>query len=218
LLEDETVGCVYGGAAMIGPEGEPRGEDWDRIHWNGDAKGNEFIDLLKRNYVCAPTVIARRELWWDALPVPAHLAFTDWYHNLMMARWSDFYYVDEALAEYRVHPGNLHSRMFQDGREEATIRYLLDRIFQEMEVSEELERAKQAARHEVYAAQLVTLADKYFGELMNADARRCYLEAMRHRPGLILNAAVLRRTLATMLSRSAYEGLKRIVRPGLGSA
>lgn len=213
LLRHPEVGLVYGGAAIIGPDSQVQSSDWDRIHFGGDAKENEFVALLHRNYLCAPTVIARRELWHSTLPVPSHLAFTDWYHNLFIARQCEFYYVDQILADYRVHPGNLHARMFKNGGEEATIRYILGRLFSEVELDPALEQAKQRARKSVYAAQLLVLAEKYFGAAMTLDARRCYREAFRCQPSQILTPGLLRRFLATFLDRSLYDFLKTATRP-----
>jgi glycosyltransferase involved in cell wall biosynthesis len=214
FTEHEEVGFVYGDVAMINSQGEIVSNDCDTIHPEGDAMGNEFVELLHRNYVCAATVIARRNLWLGALPVPEHLAFTDWYYNLMIARRCKFHYVRQVLADYRVHAANLHARTILDGSEEVAVRYILERMFTEREQEEDLERAKQSARHSIYAAQLRTLADKYFGAAMNGDARRCYLQVLRHRPDRILSSTLLRRLAATFLNREVYNRTKR----GLGIA
>jgi glycosyltransferase involved in cell wall biosynthesis len=203
------VGFVYGDVAIISSQGELVSEECDTIHPEGDAMANEFVELLHRNYVCAATVIARRELWLQALPVPEHLAFTDWYYNLMIARKCKFYYVRRVLADYRVHDANLHARTILDGSEEAAVRYILNRMFAEREPDEALERAKRSARHSIYAAQLRTLADKYFGAAMNGDARRCYLEVLRYRPDQIFSNSLVRRLAATFMNRKVYDRTKR---------
>src|SRR5205823_2633038 len=145
------------------------------------------------NFVCAPTVIARRDAWLEALPVPDSLAFSDWYYNLMIARRHDFYYVSKVLADYRVHDSNHHARIVRDRSEEPSILLLLDTIFSEREADLKRERAKQSARHKVYAAQHLKLANGYFGFAMNADARRCYLRAIRYTPRHLLSWTILRR-------------------------
>jgi hypothetical protein len=65
----------------------------------------------------------------------------------------------------------------------------------------------------VYAAQYGMLATKYFGAHMNADARRCYLRAIRHRPANALSPLTLRRLAASCLDREQYNRLKRVLRP-----
>jgi len=206
------VGLVYGDAAVIDEWGNINTQRSDRAHAGADYKGNEFVRLLEENIICAPTAIARREVWQKALPVPDGLAFNDWYFNLMFAREFDFYYINRVLADYRVHPANHHSKIVADGTEEASIFRLLDRIFGERESRADLQLAKQRVRHRVYAAQYLTLADKYFGAFKNEDARRCYFEALRHRPFCLLRLGIQRRLLATILGRNGYEAGKKALK------
>jgi glycosyltransferase involved in cell wall biosynthesis len=211
LARHPEVGFVYGDAALIGPNGELYVAHSDRSHGGHDCKGNELLQLLLENIVCAPTVIARREAWLGTLPVPPNLAFSDWYFNLMIARRYEFYYVSEVLAEYRVHDSNHHSRIVVNRTEEPSIRLLLDRIFAEIEEDPALELRKRAWRGRVYSSQYLTLADKYFGAGMPEDARRCYREAAHHSLRYSLSFTFLRRLLATYLRPDAYRGLKRLL-------
>jgi len=204
------VAFVYGDAAMIGPQGQLYAQKTDRAHEGRDFKGNELIPLLLENFVCAPTVIARREAWLGTLPVPPDLAFSDWYFNLMIARRYDFCFVSRVLADYRVHDSNHHAKVIVNKTEEPSIRLLLDRIFSEREEAPDLERRKQAARGKVYARQYLTLATKYFGAGMREDARRCYAEAIRHAPADSLSFTTARRVLATFIDPGAYRKVKTV--------
>lgn len=206
------VGLVYGDAAIINEHGQIASERSDRVHGGQDFKGNEFVHLLEENFICSPTVIARHEAWHAALPVPKGLAFHDWYFTLMIARKHDFYYVDQVLAEYRVHPANHHSKISRDKSEETSIFWLLDRIFNEQERNRELETQKRQARRQVYGAHYLDIATKYFGHGMDSDARRCYLQAIQHRPRYLLRLDVLRRLLATIIGRTTYEYGKALVK------
>jgi glycosyltransferase involved in cell wall biosynthesis len=204
------VAFVYGDAAMIGPQGQVFAETTDRAHEGRDFKGNELIPLLLENFVCAPTVIARREAWLGTLPVPANLAFSDWYFNVMIARRYEFCYVSRVLADYRVHDSNHHTKVIVNKTEEPSIMLLLDRVFSEREESPELERKKQAARGKVYGRQYLTLATKYFGAGLLEDARRCYTEAIRHAPADSLSLTTARRVLATFIDPGAYRKVKTV--------
>jgi glycosyltransferase involved in cell wall biosynthesis len=206
------VGFVYGDAALIDEEGKVACETSDRIHKGRDFKGNEFIALLFENFVCAPTGIGRREAWLEAMPLPPNLAFNDWFFNLMIARRHEFYYISRVLAEYRVHSSNHHVKIVADRTEEPSIQYLLDWIFTETELDPILEKTKQAVRGEVYAAQYLTLAEKYFGFNMNKDARRCYMSAVRNRPSCLLRPGVARRFAATLIGRQWYEAGKSVLK------
>jgi glycosyltransferase involved in cell wall biosynthesis len=203
----EDVGLVYGDVRLIDGQGIVQRDSALDVHGGRDYKGSELVALLERNFIPAPTVIARRAAWREALPIPQGLGFSDWYLTLRIARRYDFYYVARPLADYRVHGSGLHETMTRDGSEEATIRRVLAEMF-----SEDLfGAARERVRRRVYAAQCRTLADKYFWFGMDADARRCYLEAVRNRPGLALEPGLARRLLATVVGRRAYEAAKDAV-------
>jgi glycosyltransferase involved in cell wall biosynthesis len=199
------VALVYGDVSLMDASGRINAATSDRAHAKNDFKGNELVALLEENFICAPTVIARREAWQECLPVPDGLAFHDWYFTVMMARRHDFCYVNRVLADYRIHGANHHTRIVRDKTEEPSIFGLLDRVFREVELSAELERAKHLARHRIYGRHYLTLADKYFGLAMNDDARRCYWAALRHRPSYALDPGIQRRLAATMIGRDRYE-------------
>jgi glycosyltransferase involved in cell wall biosynthesis len=215
FVEFPELGLVYGDAALIDDRGLVTVARSDATHASKDFKGNEFLRILERNIICAPTAIARREAWHKAMPIPEGLAFNDWYFNLMMARTYAFYYVNRVVADYRVHPANHHAKIICDRSEEASIFRLLDRIFQEHEASIELERAKRRVKRRVYAAQYLTLADKYFGLQMNADARRCYVRAIRNHPACLARWSVQRHLGATLIGRHRYELGKSLIRSTL---
>ncbi len=206
------VGLVYGDAAIIDSAGTVNHATSDTVHNGADFKGNELTALLCRNFICAPTGIARRNAWHEAMPIPAHLAFNDWYFNLMMARRHDFCYVDQVVADYRVHPQNHHVRIVADKSEEPSIRHILDYFFSEPESTPALEVRKQSCRGRAYSAQYLTLATKYFGAGLLSDARRCYLEAIRSSPAEALSVSTVRLLLATYLSTETYSALKRLVK------
>jgi glycosyltransferase involved in cell wall biosynthesis len=203
------VGLVYGNVALINEHGHVNVENAESPH-EGDFKGNEFLALLKCNFICAPTTIARREAWQQALPIPTGLAFNDWYLNLEMARRFDFYYIRRVLADYRVHSANHHTKVSRDKSEEASVFWLLDQVYGQKENSAHLETAKRRAKRRVYAAQYLSSADKYFSHMMNEDARRCYWNAIRRQPSCLLQFGVFRRFAATMIGRQWYEAGKAL--------
>jgi len=133
----------------------------------------------------------------------------------MMARQSEFCYLDKVLADYRVHDGNLHSAIILSKQEEPSIFRMLESVYGERETTAALEEAKQRARARVYGAQYMTLANKYFGARMNADARRCYLKAIQNRPAYLLRPDVQRRLAATLIGRHRYDFGKALIKSAL---
>ncbi len=208
------IGLAYGDASLIDANGSEMATSCDRIHKGRDFKGNELRGLLLENFICAPTAIARRAAWQQALPIPANLAFNDWYFNLMIARKYDFYYVNRVVADYRVHSANHHVKIVLSKTEEASIRQVLDLVFSSPESDPESEQGKQAFRGRAYSAQNLTLANKYFGAGYLPDARRCYLDAILYSPGQAASVTTLRRLLATFCPVKVYRLAKRLLIPG----
>ena len=206
------IGAAYGNVAIIDEQGTVNCERADVVHGNADFKGNEFITLLQRNFICAPTLLARREAWMRAWPIPEGLAFNDWYFNIMLARRYEFYYVNKVVAEYRVHGSNHHATIARDRTEETSIIRLLDRIFSEEEGDKILEAKKRKHRRSIYAMQYLDFADKYFGFEMNKDARRCYWRAAMNIPTSLFRRGIGRRLFASYMPRAWYDSAKRLVK------
>jgi glycosyltransferase involved in cell wall biosynthesis len=203
-----STGMVYGDAAVIDAAGNVLTERCDSIHGGRDFQGNELVRILEKNFICAPTAIARREAWQRFLPVWDGLAFNDWYFNVLMAREYDFCYVNEVVAEYRVHGSNHHSRIVLEKKEEPSILRVLDWVYRQAEKNSELQAAKMQARGRVYAAHYLDMAEKYFGVGYSRDARRCYWQVLRNHPAYMLQPGVLRRFFASLVSRRAYDWFK----------
>lgn len=211
LEQHPNVVLVYGDAAMIDDDSVQTAPRTDDQHAGSDYTGNEYVALLERNFICAPTIIARREAWLEALPIPAGLSFHDWWFTLQLARRGDFHFCARVLADYRVHRANYHSLLTRQRAEEGSIRYLLDRLYAEQERDAALQTAKQEARPRVYAHHYLVLARKYFGAGMPADARRCYLQAVRRRPRYLADPSVARQLLATMVGLRFYQRVKALL-------
>lgn len=205
------VGLVYGDIAMMDQDGVP---SRDANHLAARRLGRpaicrELETLMIENIIPAPATIARREAWDAVLPVPAGRNFLDWYCTLNMARRWDFAFVDAILADYRIHPGNMHKAMTREKYGEQITWLNLNEIF----ACEDFGGRRSEVKGRVFARNYLVLADKYFGFGMNADARRCYLGALRHQPRLALEQPrMLRLLAASMIPRAWYEGVKRALR------
>jgi glycosyltransferase involved in cell wall biosynthesis len=210
--ESPRVGLVYGDAALIDHAGNVTAPSCDAVHGGKDFRGSELLAILEKNFLCAPTAVARREAWQKHLPIWEGLAFNDWYFNVMIARDYEFCYVNEVVADYRVHATNWHARVAADKTEEPSLFRVLDWVFAHPEADPELEARKRAARGRIYAAHYLDLGRKYFGIGYDADARRCFWQVWRRRPRAMLRAEPLRLFLATYLGRGRYEAVKRLMR------
>src|SRR5262249_13344415 len=133
--------------------------------------GPALLQILEKNYICAPTAIARREAWQKHIPIWEGLAFNDWYFNVMIARDYEFAYVPEVVGDYRVHQANHHSRIVLDKTEEPSLMRVLDWVFSHAEADPVMEQRKQRAKRRIYAAHYLDQAEKYFGVRYTTDAR-----------------------------------------------
>jgi glycosyltransferase involved in cell wall biosynthesis len=208
LNADPRLGLVYGDVAMV--------DQCSRITQDGGLvdrhglppRGNEFFPLLLDNYIPAPATIMRREALAPLLPIPLRFRFLDWYLTTgITERWESAF-VDDVLADYRVHSANMHRTMIQDRTGEATSREVLDALF----ANDIRKDEKRRWRARVYASHYLTYAEKYFGCDMNDDARRCYWQAARTRPSVLLAPGPARRFAGVLLGRRAYEAAKGMVR------
>ena len=122
------------------------------------------------------------------------------------------FFIDEVLADYRVHANNMHSTMIRERWAEPIIMDVLERFVD----CPGRETEKRRHRNEIYAAQYHHLADQYFGCDLLADARRCYWQAIRRRPSEHARAEVFRRLFGTYVGRHRYERVKGFAMRVLG--
>jgi glycosyltransferase involved in cell wall biosynthesis len=206
------VGLVFGRIAMIDKAGKITDSGTTYPAPASNTKMDHFLHLLKQNDLPAPTVLARREAWALGLPIPSSLRFNDWYLSLSIAQRWPMFFIDEVLADYRIHDNNMHYTSVRDRWAEPVIMEVLERFFD----SPGRETEKRRHRNEVYAAQYRQLADQYFGCDLLADARRCYWQAILRRPDQHTRSDVLRRLLGTYIGRNRYEGVKGFTKRAIG--
>src|SRR5262245_32246385 len=174
ILENHAeVGLVYGNVSIINERDEVLQERPAWIHGGTDRKGSEYLTLIEHNGVPTPTIIARKEAWAEALPIPPDLAILDWWMNLRISRRWEFYYRDKILAEYRIHSSNFHKSIAPRNMEK-TIKFLLDEFFRQPEQPIE----KLSKRNRIYGMAYKGIGNRYFGAGMRGAAVASYLRAL----------------------------------------
>jgi glycosyltransferase involved in cell wall biosynthesis len=207
LAGNPRLGLVYGDVATVDEAGRVTAAGGVVNRHGVPETGNEFFPLLMDNYVPAPATLVRRVAIAGVLPAPAGLSFVDWHVTTAVAERWDSQYVPEVLADYRVHPQNMHRTMILDRSGEASSLQILNaRLDGSWRQAE-----KRRWRRRVYASHYLTYADKYFGVGMTADARRCYWQAIRTRPSTLLTTGVGRRFAGSIVGRRSYDSLKKLV-------
>ena len=104
------VGFVHSDAWIIDGAGDRSGGRFSELfHRKGQpTSGDLFNELCRRNFICVPTVILRREAILGVGGFEAGLrSLEDWVCRTKMASTYHFEYVNEPLVEYRVHGASL---------------------------------------------------------------------------------------------------------------
>lgn len=205
------AGLVCGGVQMIDPDGVAIGPTTPLERGYRVGSGDHFLNLLRDYFVTAPTLLARTEIWRRALPLPKGMNFCDWYMTLKMAEVSEVCIIDDTLADYRIHPLNMHSTMVLDGSGERTTWRVLDHFTGKSSRAGEIGPYKS----EIYARHAAEWGDRYFGAGMYSDARRCYLKALATAPRQHLRAELIWRLAGTWLGPQRYAWLKRKLKRGM---
>lgn len=198
---------VCSAAMMIDPEGKPTTRTGPDEYGEETGCHDRFRAMLTRHFVTAPTILGRTSHWRRAIPIPTGMNFCDWYMNLIMAEKAPVVVLDVITADYRVHPLGMHATKVRDGMGERITREVLQRFL--VDTPRHVELAPYALG--IRAGHAADWGNKYFGAGMDADALRCYREAVGLSPDLFLRGKFAHRMLGLMAGRTIYERIKRLL-------
>jgi glycosyltransferase involved in cell wall biosynthesis len=119
------VGVVYSDALTLNDDGSPRPEtmvEWWRNEHPVPPEGKVFKEILKYNFVTAPTVMFRRAVFERIGLYDESLPHEDFDMFLRIAREFEFRYMPDCLMKYRVTAGALNTK--QDKIQPAKFRIL----------------------------------------------------------------------------------------------
>ena len=209
LENNPNVGVVYGDIAMVDSAGRISSPLGCVSHQREGRPpiANELIPLLLKNYLPAPTTIGRTKIWQSLLPIPPSLHYLDYYMTTQAAHVCDFAFVNEVLADYRIHPGNQHSRMVLDKTGEFSTFEMLKMALNRPDYKYEKTKYKK----QIEGVCFLDYANKYFGAGMDVDAKRCYWSAIKRDLFLLSNFGIVRRLLGTYLGYNLYNKMKRYI-------
>ena len=110
LRTDSRFGMVHSDAWIIDKAGAKTGKRFSELyHRRGQpVRGELFDELCRRNFICVPTVVARREALEFAGGFDASLrSLEDWVCWTRLSAAFQVGYLNEPLALYRYHAGSL---------------------------------------------------------------------------------------------------------------
>ena len=211
-----NLAMVYGDVAAMDEAGQVYQDPWEnhharRLHHGRAFLGNEFVLMLMSSPSSATARLMRGDLARAEAPFPAYVegrfTTTEWFLNLRLARYHDVYYIPRTLADYRIHPQNLHTQPLVGHAQERTIIQILDHAFAESDALRQ-----PGLKPRAYGKAYLQLGDSYFSDGKFPDARRCYLYALRWQPRQFLRNGGLHRLIGTALGETRYARVKSRVR------
>jgi glycosyltransferase involved in cell wall biosynthesis len=196
---------AYGDVQLI----SETGEFGTRIHLREPepALRNEFENLLKNHFTCAPAMLFRRACWAKALPWPDKFSagLGDWYFNLRFAQLAPFVYVPKLLAYYRVHSGGMHAVTLKSNMTESLTRDVLSEY-----LPHACEDRLGISRNQVLALNLQHVASGYASLQNFSGARRILREILRLDARLLFTRPLFPAGLGWLLLGRNYDRLKKL--------
>lgn len=203
------VGLIYGDYTSLDENSEITNY-WAKVdRGNLPIIGNEFKQVLHKNYITAPTIIARKEAWNLGLPVPAEFSFLDWYLSLsILLEWKSFY-INSPLAFYRIHSQGMHRQMIRNTKGEFITRKVLTHFTR---LGLEKHKLTNEEISNIFYQNFIILGDKYFGYGMDEDAQRCYTDAWLVNPCMIFDIRHFFYLIISLLGTEPYNRVKAFLK------
>jgi glycosyltransferase involved in cell wall biosynthesis len=206
LQAHPNAAFVCAAVRMINREGIPGATAGPAAYGEEPGSRDRFASMLERHFVTAPSILGRTSHWRRAIPIPTGMNFCDWYMNLTMAESAPVIVIDKVVADYRVHPLNMHATKVYDGMGERVTLQVLDRFLYNSPRSAELAPRARA----ILALHYADWGNKYFGARMDADASRCYQAALHFDPMQCRKGRFMHRYIGLLVGRTIYEQVKRM--------
>jgi hypothetical protein len=203
LDRDPDVGMVYADVRLVDAESRLLSSRGNLRRPRLPRRGDEWRPLLRRNYVCSPAVLARREAWMEVLPWQVDVGPGDWRGHLRIAAKWQLAFVDRPLADYRLHGGGMHATYQRTSAAERVVEETLAEML--------ALPSRRVGRWEVRRIRAGHARDLSFGYLAvdRADeADRLLRAALALDPTVVLDPATARQVFALFAGRSRYERVK----------
>lgn len=204
---NEDVGMLFGNYVSMDAENNTFGEQKINRPNYLQTKDNDFKEILKQYYINAPTIIFRKEALQAAFPIPQKFGnFLDWYLSLTILKQWKSYYLDSALAYYRIHATNMHRQMIKSNLGAQVTEILLK------EFAENNDSITKEGKKEIYSTNYATLAFQYFSQNMLKEAQHYFKKTLQQDKKYLLNVYFMRFFIASYLGIDKYKKIKNILK------
>jgi GT2 family glycosyltransferase len=139
------VGLVYGDLEVIDEEGRVVEPSFWKAQGISPRRGRPLAELLRGNFVSGGALTVRASLRDRFAPIPAEIAWEDWWIAARVAEVADLDYVEEPVYRYRLHGRNMNLGVPPERRgplleaELPTRRHLLRRVLGSVSAADALE-------------------------------------------------------------------------------
>lgn len=133
---------------------------------------NELFCILENYYICAPGIMAKREVWQSALPIPETLIAVDWYLSCSILKTHKAYFLNRKLAYYRVHEKNMHVSVVHSGHEIEIFEVIFNNF-----IKDNPSFSRRQKRY-LTAVNLFNIGLKYYGLKRYNQALKYYFQSI----------------------------------------
>jgi len=155
---DSSFGVVYSDAEYISDSG--RHLYLHSSKYKAAPDGNVFAEVLRRYFICPPTMMMRRTVLKQLGGYDETLAYEDFDFWVRSARSYGYFYLPELTTKRRIHAGSLSRRWYAPGSRllDSTIK-VCEKVAQLVQTQEENEalqiRLKYEARHAYFSGNFM---------------------------------------------------------------
>lgn len=205
---------VHGDAILVDAAGRPAGRLFDALELTRrertDLRDGRALDAyLRRNLATGATMIMRRGLWQQALPVPAGWVHDEWL-AIVAASTGEVAVIEDPLIEYRQHGGN----EIGAARPDAGVRLGRLRAQREERNARLLQRAESLADRFAAPSSAVAASDldRAREKVVHERARSGYPASRLRRIGPVVRELASGRY--ARYGRGAIDVLRDLAQPG----
>ena len=178
LNKNPKAAFCYTRVNIMNSSGKKKPRIKDRIKHNDNYFGNEFENIVRwLNPIPHHATVVRKKMVEEIGVYDENLITThDWDLWLRLSKKFPAVFINEYLANYRVHDSNITLKRSSSGIKEKFIITILDKLFNDPELSETLTKQKK----EIYARAYLDIAEAYRQVGDKHQMRNAFMNALKN--------------------------------------
>lgn len=115
LQSEPDTGVQFSDAILVDGEGKSLGKHSDRFPHHTIPQGDIYVELIKRYFVCSPTMMIRQEVMTELNGYDEHLWYEDFDFWIRSARLFKYVYTAEPLIRRRILRDSMGRQQYRNG-------------------------------------------------------------------------------------------------------